>query len=81
MEVYPFSWIFYLSFIFLTAFAFLNMIIGIVVNVLEEEHQRELDADPDVVRLEDVYAEVKSLRALIEAQGIQPPDGGSPPRS
>lgn len=80
MAVYPFSWIFYLSFIFLTAFAFLNMIIGIVVNVLEEEHQRELDADPDVVRIEDVYAEVKSLRALIEAQGINPPGSGEPSR-
>ena len=31
----------YLSFIFLTAFAFLNMIIGIVVKVLEEEHRAE----------------------------------------
>ena len=69
MAVYPFSWTFYLSFIFLTAFAFLNMVIGIVVNVLEEEHQRELDEDPDIIRIEDVYAELKSLRALIESQG------------
>ena len=36
MAVHPLSWTFYLSFIFLSAFAFLNMIIGIVVNVLEE---------------------------------------------
>lgn len=41
MAVYKLSWIFYLTFIFFTAFAFLNMIIGIVVNVLEEEHSRE----------------------------------------
>ena len=45
MEVYPLSWAFYLSFIFLSAFAFLNMIIGIVVNVLEEEHQRQAKAE------------------------------------
>ena len=38
MEVFPFSWIFYLSFIFFTAFAFLNMVIGIVVNVMEQEN-------------------------------------------
>ena len=72
MAVYPFSWAFYLSFIFLTAFAFLNMVIGIVVNVLEEEHQRERDEDPDTVRIEDVYAELKMLRAVIEAQGLKP---------
>lgn len=41
MEVYAFSWFFYITFIFFTAFAFLNMIIGIVVNVLEEEHQEQ----------------------------------------
>lgn len=68
MEVYPMSWLFYISFIFLTAFAFLNMVIGIVVNVLEEEHQKERDADPDILHLEDVLDEVRALRALIEKQ-------------
>ncbi len=66
MEVYPFSWIFYISFIFLTAFAFLNMVIGIVVNVLEEEHQRERDEDPNIVSLEDLQAEIRALRLAIE---------------
>ena len=54
MAVYPLSWLFYISFIFLTAFAFLNMIIGIVVNVLEEEHQKMVDDDPSRVSLEDI---------------------------
>jgi len=40
MAVYPLSWILYLTFIFFTAFAFLNMVIGIVVNVMEEEHRK-----------------------------------------
>ncbi|MGB1239640.1 MAG: ion transporter, partial [Pseudomonadales bacterium] len=41
MEVYAIGWLYFLSFIFLTTFAFLNMVIGIVVNVLEDEHARE----------------------------------------
>ena len=41
MQVYRFSWTFFLSFIFFTAFAFLNMVIGIVVSVLEEEREKE----------------------------------------
>lgn len=45
MEVYPLSWAFYLSFIFFTAFAFLNMVIGIVVNVMEEEHAKVRKAE------------------------------------
>ena len=40
MEVYPLSWFYYLTFIFFTAFAFLNMVIGIVVNVMERENEK-----------------------------------------
>ncbi len=41
MKVYPLSWIYYLTFIFIVAFVFLNMMIGIVVETLQEEHERE----------------------------------------
>lgn len=68
MAVYEFSWIYFISFIFLTAFAFLNMVIGIVVNVLEEEHQKMIDEDPNILHLRDVYNELKTLRALVEHQ-------------
>jgi voltage-gated sodium channel len=40
MEVYPFSWAFYLVFIFLTAFVFLNMMIGVVIDVMQKEHEQ-----------------------------------------
>jgi voltage-gated sodium channel len=39
MEVYPFSWLFYLTFIFIVAFVFLNMMIGIVLETLQREHE------------------------------------------
>ncbi len=67
MAVYPLSWTFYLSFIFLSAFAFLNMIIGIVVNVLEEEHQRQakeearLAGEPTLKELQEEIRELKGL--------------------
>ncbi len=41
MGVYPLSWIYYLSFIFIVAFVFLNMMIGIVVETLQQEHDRQ----------------------------------------
>ncbi len=41
MAVFPLSWFFYLSFIFIVAFVFLNMMIGIVVDTLHQEHQKE----------------------------------------
>ena len=69
MEVYPFSWIFYLTFIFLTAFAFLNMVIGIVVNVLEDEHAKERAAQDKAdgkITMDELAAEIRSLKVLLE---------------
>ena len=41
MTVHPASWLYYLSFIFLTAFVFLNMMVGTILDVMTEEHNRE----------------------------------------
>ncbi|MCL6416141.1 ion transporter [Aestuariirhabdus sp. Z084] len=71
MEVYPLSWFYYLSFIFLTAFAFLNMVIGIVVNVLEEEHQKERDEEAlagGKPTVESLSVQVEELKQLVQAQ-------------
>ncbi|OUR68757.1 ion transporter [Bermanella sp. 47_1433_sub80_T6] len=68
MEVYPFSWIYFLTFIFFTAFAFLNMVIGIVVNVMEEERQRESKEQADAAgepTLVDVMEELRELRRMV----------------
>ncbi|NTS78553.1 ion transporter [Catenovulum sp. SM1970] len=71
MTVYPLSWSFYLTFIFFTAFAFLNMVIGIVVNVLEDERnkaaqlQSEEDGEPN---LKEIKAELAELKQLLIAQ-------------
>jgi len=77
MAVYPWSWLFYLSFIFLTTFAFLNMVIGIVVNVLEEEQAKLDTEDPErtsLANLRQELAEIKSLVQTIETRlGDQAP--------
>jgi len=67
MTVYSLSWIYYLTFIFFTAFAFLNMVIGIVVNVLEQERQIEADiskgesGEPTLQELQSELSEIKAL--------------------
>lgn len=71
MDVYGWSWLYYMSFIFLTAFAFLNMVIGIVVNVMEQEHARERllknpeDKQPTIA---DLHNEIIALKALLQQQ-------------
>ena len=68
MLVYPLSWTYFLSFIFLTAFAFLNMVIGIVVSVIEEEHQRVKQENNPEPSMKELHAEIQALKALITAQ-------------
>lgn len=72
MDVYPLSWVFYLSFIFFTAFAFLNMVIGIVVNVLEDERalqraeEAQLDPEPTIA---DLQAQLNEIKVMLHSQG------------
>lgn len=69
MEVFPYSWIFYMSFIFFTAFAFLNMVIGIVVNVMEEEHAKARQEQPNPEpTIKDLHQEIRELKAIVMAQ-------------
>src|SRR5690606_499947 len=75
MEIYPLSWAYYISFIFLTAFAFLNMIIGIVVNVIEKESAKENPVDTTqvdaIVALQQQVSELQaSINTLIGQKTI-----------
>lgn len=65
MAVYGFSWIYYLTFIFLTAFAFLNMVIGIVVSVIEQENAKEEAAHSTEPTMTDLQNEIQSLKAMV----------------
>jgi len=88
MDVYSWSWIFYLTFIFLTTFAFLNMVIGIVVSVLEEEQSKLDTEDPNrtsLANLKDELTEIRtSLRAIerrLDGDQCSPDQSSSPPSS
>ncbi len=62
----PFSWIYYLTFIFFTTFAFLNMVIGIVVNVMEQErHKLYAEEHPDEPDLASLQQDIRELKALV----------------
>ncbi len=72
MAVYSFSWAYFLTFIFLTAFAFLNMVIGIVVSVLEDEHakeQAEADRASGKPTIEDLSRQLEELKTMIKERG------------
>ena len=74
MAVHPMSWLYYLSFIFLTAFIFLNMMVGTVLEVMGQEHENfraeahgetgeggEHASRAQIEKLEQELAEIKKL--------------------
>ena len=84
MAVYPLSWVFYLSFIFFTAFAFLNMVIGIVVNVMHtetEKMQQDKEQEAPEPSLREVQRQLLHLQSLLEARDRSGPRGQAPTRS
>jgi len=69
MAIYSMSWIFFLTFIFFTAFAFLNMVIGIVVNVIEDENAAMREAASSEPSLSELQAELRAIKLSIERLG------------
>ena len=70
MEVHPWSWIFFVSFVLVAAFIVLNVLIGIVLNSLEEarelERRRALGIPTDGVPPAHVAERIAILRAALD---------------
>ena len=67
-ELHGWSWIYYLTFIFLTAFIFLNMMIGIVLDVMQKESvQMEIESgEGEAAELHGLRRDVRGLRDQLD---------------
>jgi voltage-gated sodium channel len=71
MEKFPYSWVFFITFIVVTTFMVLNLFIGVVVNAMQAEHQKEFEkemkAEREIVQEEaaPILREVRELRAEV----------------
>ncbi|MBT8420078.1 MAG: ion transporter [Gammaproteobacteria bacterium] len=91
MDSYGWSWIYYLTFIFFTAFVLLNMMIGIVLDVMQREHEN-MERDEGKGEAAEVHwlkehtgaieERLVRIEALLEshagkcAESIRKPEGG-----
>ncbi len=62
MEVYPYAWMFFLPFILVTTFAVVNLLVGLIVNSMQDAHQEESREQTDSYRDEVL----KRLQAIEE---------------
>jgi len=59
MEIHPLSWIYYITFIFLGSFVFLNMMVGIVIDTFSQERANE-DAANNPIENQTLGSNIKS---------------------
>ena len=64
MEIYPFAWLYFISFILITAFVVLNLFIGIIVSTMQEKHYEE-EAERSAATEERAHREREEMLELI----------------
>jgi voltage-gated sodium channel len=69
MEAFPFAWVLFVPFIVMTAFAVLNLFIGVIVDAMQSQHNAEDNTQREAMAAETtaILAEVRELRAEIAA--------------
>ena len=73
MEQYPYAWTFFLPFILMTSFVVLNLVVGLVVNSMQDAHHQEADALTGNYR-EEVMTRLAAIERLLEENASK---GGS----
>lgn len=74
MEVYPYAWVFFVPFIMITTFAVVNLLVGLIVNSMQEAHGEE-EGERTVAYRDEVLARLDQIEQKLDAQqtGKAPP--------
>ena len=68
MEVYPYAWAFFVPFIMMTTFAVVNLLVGLIVNSMQDAHHAEDVVKTDAYR-DEVLKRLESIEARLKARG------------
>jgi len=68
LEVYPYAWLFFVPFILVTTFAVVNLVVGLIVNSMQDAHAEESNAATDTYR-DDVVARLERIEAALSVKG------------
>lgn len=66
MEVYPTAWAFFVPFILITTFAVVNLLVGLIVNSMQDAHAEEGNAATDAYR-DEVMAKLIAIERRLDA--------------
>jgi voltage-gated sodium channel len=65
LEIYPYAWVFFIPFILVTTFAVVNLLVGLIVNSMQDAHQAEDVQRTDAYR-DDVLVRLEAIEALLK---------------
>lgn len=65
MEVYPYAWAFFVPFILVTTFAVVNLVVGLIVNSMQDAHNLEAEERTDTYR-DEVLQRLKSIEDKLQ---------------
>jgi voltage-gated sodium channel len=67
MDVYPYAWAFFVPFIMVTTFAVVNLLVGLIVNSMQEAHGEEEVQKTDAYR-DEVLSRLRAIEERLEAR-------------
>ncbi len=67
MEVYPYAWIFFVPFILVTTFAVVNLVVGLIVNSMQDAHAAEEVAATEAHR-EEIIRRLEAIEKKLEGR-------------
>jgi len=70
MDTYPYAWMFFVPFIMVTTFAVVNLIVGLIVNSMQDAHQSEVNAATDTYR-DEVLQRLIAIEKRLESRDRQ----------
>ena len=68
MEVFPYAWAFFVPFIMVTTFAVVNLVVGLIVNSMQDAHHAE-DAEKTDSYRDEVFARLERIETLLQDRG------------
>ena len=78
MQEYPYAWVFFIPFIFITTFTMLNLFIGVIVNALQagaDKSDQSPTEDDKILEIESALQRIenqqKELLGILEKNGIK----------
>ncbi len=67
MEIYPYAWLFFVPFIMVTTFAVVNLLVGLIVNSMQDAHHEEDNERTDLYR-DEVLARLVAIERHMAEQ-------------